>query len=66
VSVVRLELTVDDDRAADVGNQLAAEYVNKPSRVFRAASVHVQSDADAARDRTILTAARYFLPERRP
>jgi hypothetical protein len=65
VSVVRLELTVDDGSAHALAGTLAAEFVNKPSREFRGAQVTVLSDADAARDRTILAAARYFLPEAR-
>jgi hypothetical protein len=62
VSVVRLELTVPDDAAQAVANELAARYL-KPGEAT-AAAVDIRSDADAQRDRVILRAAAYFLAGR--
>jgi hypothetical protein len=63
MSVVRLELTVPDDDAHDVGNRLVAEYFGVIGDVAHGnVLVEVRSDEDALRERTILAAARYFMP----
>jgi hypothetical protein len=62
VSVVRLELTVADGQADGVAAELTARYV-RPGGPYTAATVDVRSNADATRDRVLLQAARYFLPE---
>jgi hypothetical protein len=63
VSVVRLELTVADDAtAARVAQELMARYL-QVGGPYTAATVDVRSNADATRDRVLLQAARYFLPE---
>lgn len=65
MSVVRLEVTVPDGQAADVANELAARYLDGGVFVPRpvAVVVSVRTDAEALRDRTIMAALRYFLPE---
>ena len=63
MSVVRLELTVPDDAAYDVANKLAAEYASVTSSPYASAFVDVRTDAEALRDRTILKAASYFMPD---
>jgi hypothetical protein len=60
VSVVRLELTVPDETAAAIANELVARWLGPGTAT--SAVVDVRSDAEAARDRTILRAAAYFLP----
>lgn len=62
MSVVRLEITVPDADAHDVANKLAAEYVRAIGSPYASAIVDVRTDADVLRERTILAAARYFLP----
>ena len=64
MSVVRLEITVPDDQAADVASELVTRYVGHQARPsYTAAHVDVRTDARATRDRVILRAAGDFLPE---
>jgi hypothetical protein len=63
MSVVRLELTVPDEAAADVANELATRYLGSRIPGVTAGTVDVRTDAEARRDRTLLLAAAYFLPE---
>ena len=64
MSVVRLEITVPDDQAQDVADELVTRYVrHRPGTSYTAAHVDVRTDARATRDRVILAAAGDFLPE---
>jgi hypothetical protein len=65
VSVVRLEITMlDDDAALALVNKLSREYVDPGARNgWAGAAVTILADARVTRDRVILAAAAYFLPE---
>lgn len=65
MSVVRLEITVPDDRADALAEELHRQHVRVSAltRGWRSARVEILTDARVTRERTILAAAAYFLPE---
>lgn len=65
MATVRLEIDVPDEAADDLANELHSRHVRVSALPdgWRAATVRVLPDADIRRERAILRALAWFLPQ---
>lgn len=65
MAVVRLEIDVPDDAADELANELHSRHVRVSALPdgWRAATVRVLTDAEFRRERDILRALAWFLPQ---